>query len=79
MSSTVITISVKKRNNMEKLKNKSTKAGNDLVKLFMLLVVLSGIYAVYVVAAGTEGLIPKLMVAPLALWLAVRLIQQFNK
>lgn len=64
---------------MEKLKNKSTKAGNDLVKLFMLLVVLSGIYAVYVVAAGTEGLIPKLMVAPLALWLAVRLIQQFNK
>lgn len=64
---------------MEKLKNKTTKAGNDLLKLFMLLTVLSAVYATYVVAAGTEGIIPKILVAPLAVWAACKLIAAFNK
>lgn len=64
---------------MEKVKNKTTKVGNDLVKLWMLLVVLSGSYAVYIIAQGTEGIIPKALVAPLAIWIAAKLIHAFSK
>lgn len=60
-------------------KSRSAKAGNDIMSIYMLLVVISGAYAVYVVCAGTEGVEPKIMVAPLASWLSFKLIRQFTK
>lgn len=64
---------------MEKVKNKSAQTGNYLVKLFMLLVVISASYSVYLITVGTEGIVAKVMVAPLAAWVALQLIQKFTK
>ena len=64
---------------MKNIKSKSAQVGVNLLNLFMLLVVISGAYAVYVVAAGTEGVEPKIMVSPLAVWLAYTLIRNFTK
>lgn len=64
---------------MEKLKNKSAQTGNYLLKLFMLLVVVSAAYSVYLIAVGTEGYIAKVMVAPLAIWVGLQLIEKFTK
>lgn len=68
---------VKQSNN--KGRTRTQKAGSDIMGLFMLLVVLSGMYATYIVVAGTEGIEPKIMVTPLALWLALKLVNQFVK
>lgn len=64
---------------MEKIKNKSAQTGNYLLKLFMLLVVVSASYSVYLIAVGTEGYIAKVMVAPLAIWVGLQLIEKFTK
>lgn len=64
---------------MSKIKNKTTQLSNDLLNLGLLLTVLSGAYAVYVVSLGTEGIIPKLLVAPLAIWITGQLIHRFTK
>lgn len=63
-----------------KVQNKTKRhIPGDIMNLTMLLVVISGVYAVYVVVAGTQGIEPKIMVAPLAGWLALKLIHQFTK
>ena len=64
---------------MKKTKNKTAHVESDLVKLGMLSVVISGSYAVYVICIGTEGITPKVMVAPLAVWIAIQLIHKFTK
>ena len=65
--------------NMSNIKNKSAQTGTYLLKLYMLLVVISAGYATYVVAAGTEGILPTILVTPLAIWTAYQLIQNFTK
>lgn len=64
---------------MSKIKNKSAQTGNYLVKLFMLLVVISASYSVYLITVGTEGVVAKVMVAPLAVWVGIQLIDRFTK
>lgn len=64
---------------MSKIKNKSAQTGNYLVKLFMLSVVISASYSVYLICAGTEGVVAKIMVAPLAAWVGIQLIDRFTK
>lgn len=63
---------------MEKLKNKTAQTGSYLVKLFMLLVVISAAYSVYLICVGTEGITAKVMVAPLAVWVGIQLIHKFT-
>jgi len=63
---------------MSKIKNKSAQAGNDLVKLFMLLVVISIAYSTYVVTAGTDGIIPTVLVIPQAVFATGILIKKFT-
>lgn len=63
---------------MGKIKNKSAQTSNYLVKLFTLLVVVSAAYSVYLITVGTEGYVAKIMVAPLAAWVALQLIQKFT-
>lgn len=61
---------------------KKVKTPNDdgsLLGLWELLVILSGIYAVYVIWQGTDGIIPKVLVAPLAIWVAANLYGRFTK
>lgn len=63
---------------MEKLKNKSKQTGNYLLKLFHLLVVISAAYSVYLIVVGTEGFVTKILVAPLAIWVGIQLINKFT-
>lgn len=55
-----------------------SRIGNDILSVFMLLVVISIVYSSYVVAFGTENLTPKVMIVPQALYVAIILIKKFT-
>lgn len=63
---------------MQKPKLKtSKKAAHGIMNLGLLVTVLSIAYTTYVVVAGTEGITPKVLTAPQALFAAAVLIKQF--
>lgn len=55
------------------------RIGSDILSTWQLLTVISAAYATYVVSAGTNGYIPKLMVAPLGISAAIVLIKKFKQ
>lgn len=56
------------------LKQKAVETGLFIVGVFILLTIISIIYSTAVVAMGTDGLLPKLMVAPQALFVGLVLL-----
>lgn len=63
----------------KKAVKKSNNKQNAIIGLLLLLVVLSIAYSSYVVWFGTQGLVPKIMLAPQMIFAAVVLIWKFNK
>lgn len=48
--------------------------------IFMLLVVMSAVYSIATIALGTgDEIVPKVLTAPLALWVLCQLINRFTK
>lgn len=60
-------------------KPKKQRNFNGVVGILLLFVVASIAYSTYVVALGTEGYIPKVMLLPQAAWVVVELIKRFTK
>lgn len=57
----------------------SVKTVDNMLGLLMLFVVASIVYSTYVISSGTDGWIPKAMVAPQAMFAALVAIKKFSK
>lgn len=60
-------------------KIKKQRDYSGLVGILVLFVVASIAYSTYVVALGTDGYIPKVMLVPQTAWAVVELIKRFTK
>lgn len=58
--------------------NKPSKL-NGIMGVLQLFVVVSIAYSSYIVIAGTDGLVPKLLVAPQIMWVMIVLVTKFTK
>lgn len=59
-------------------KSKKNNLKQGTIGVLELFVVASAIYAIAVIAMGTEGYIPLVMVVPLALWVVFTLLKRFT-
>lgn len=65
--------------NNKKNKSTKTKHGSVTMKgLSELFVLISAGYCVYLVTIGTDGIAPKVMTIPLALWLVCKVVKRFT-
>ena len=68
-------------NKTDKVKQPKAKRDLSQVKgVFMLLVVMSAIYAIATIVLGTgDEVLPKALLAPLTLWVVCELVKKFAK
>lgn len=68
-------------NKTDKVKEPKAKRDYSQIKgVFMLLVVMSAIYAIATIVLGTgEEILPKVLISPLALWVLCELTKRFTK
>lgn len=58
---------------------KSINITGSVSGLATLVVIISATYAIVTIVAGTDGLVPKMMVAPLGVWAALETVKRFVK
>jgi len=63
----------------EVVKAKKTHKLDGIMGVLQLFVVVSIAYSSYIVIAGTDGLVPKLLVIPQILWAVIILVMKFTK
>ncbi len=57
---------------------KAPRNYDSLVGMLQVFVLVSIAYSTYIVALGTQGYVPKVMLVPQALWAAILLIRRFT-